>query len=31
MSYLMAWHPRLDDDPAQRWLRDMIRSVTATL
>jgi len=31
MSYLMAWHPRLDDDPAQRWLRDTTRSVTAIL
>lgn len=31
MSYLMSWHPRLDDDPAQQWLRDTIRSVTAEL
>jgi DNA-binding transcriptional LysR family regulator len=31
MSYLMAWHPRLDDDPAQRWLRDTVRTVTSTL
>ncbi len=31
MSYLMAWHPRLDDDPAQRWLRDILRSVTGAL
>lgn len=29
MSYLMTWHPRLDDDPAQRWLRDLIRVVAA--
>jgi DNA-binding transcriptional LysR family regulator len=25
--YLMSWHPRLDDDPAQRWLRDLVRVV----
>jgi DNA-binding transcriptional LysR family regulator len=31
MSYQMVWHPRLDGDPAQRWLRDTIRAVTATL
>jgi DNA-binding transcriptional LysR family regulator len=29
MTYHMAWHPRLDDDPAQRWLRDTVRSITA--
>jgi DNA-binding transcriptional LysR family regulator len=29
MSYLMTWHPRLDDDPAQRWLRDLVRMVAA--
>ena len=28
MPYLMIWHPRLDDDPAQRWLRGLVR-VTA--
>ncbi|MFL6120478.1 LysR family transcriptional regulator [Actinophytocola sp.] len=28
MPYLMMWHPRLDDDPAQRWLRGLVR-VTA--
>jgi DNA-binding transcriptional LysR family regulator len=28
--YFMVWHPRLDHDPAQQWLRDAIRSVTAT-
>jgi DNA-binding transcriptional LysR family regulator len=27
--YFMVWHPRLDHDPAQEWLRDMIRSVVA--
>jgi DNA-binding transcriptional LysR family regulator len=27
--YFMVWHPRLDHDPAQRWLRDTIRSVAA--
>jgi DNA-binding transcriptional LysR family regulator len=31
MNFLMSWHPRLDDDPGQRWLRDMIRAVTAGL
>src|SRR6266446_5099965 len=25
----MFWHPRLDHDPAQQWLRDTIRSVSA--
>lgn len=29
MPYLMTWHPRLDDDPAQRWLRDLVRAVSA--
>lgn len=29
MPYLMTWHPRLDDDPAQRWLRDLVRMVAA--
>lgn len=24
MSYTMSWHPRLDHDAAQRWLRDTI-------
>jgi DNA-binding transcriptional LysR family regulator len=24
MSYAMSWHPRLDQDAAQRWLRDTI-------
>ena len=25
LPYLMVWHPRLDDDPAHRWLRDIVR------
>lgn len=25
----MLWHPRLDADPAQRWLRDCVRKVCA--
>jgi DNA-binding transcriptional LysR family regulator len=29
MSFAMAWHPRLDGDPAQRWLRDTIRVAAA--
>jgi DNA-binding transcriptional LysR family regulator len=28
MSYWMVWHPRLDDDPAQRWLRSTIQATT---
>ncbi|EWM19124.1 LysR family transcriptional regulator [Kutzneria sp. 744] len=28
MSYAMSWHPRLDDDAAQRWLRS---TITTTL
>jgi DNA-binding transcriptional LysR family regulator len=27
--YYMVWHPRLDRDPAQQWLRETIRSVAA--
>ena len=27
--YFLIWHPRLDRDPAQQWLRDTIRSVAA--
>ncbi|NJQ03158.1 LysR family transcriptional regulator [Streptomyces zingiberis] len=26
MTYLMLWHPRLDNDPAHRWLRQMTRA-----
>jgi hypothetical protein len=29
MTFLMTWHPRVDDDPAQRWLRDLVRVVAA--
>ncbi|MGW7578443.1 bifunctional DNA primase/polymerase [Streptomyces sp. NPDC054765] len=29
LRYQMSWHPRLDDDPAQRWLRDTVRSILA--
>ena len=29
MEYFMVWHPRLDQDPAQQWLRDTIRAVVA--
>ncbi|MEW2624744.1 LysR family transcriptional regulator [Streptomyces sp. NPDC048106] len=31
LDYQMAWHPRLDGDLGQRWLRDVIRAVTAEL
>lgn len=27
-GYCMCWHPRLDHDDAQRWLRQLIASVT---
>lgn len=27
-EYCMSWHPRLDHDPAQRWLREFVASVT---
>jgi DNA-binding transcriptional LysR family regulator len=30
MSYAMSWHPRLDNDPAQRWLRDAIIATLST-
>ena len=26
--YVMVWHPRLDADPAQRWLRQQVRLAT---
>ncbi|MFE6488631.1 LysR family transcriptional regulator [Streptomyces sp. NPDC057757] len=29
LHYQMSWHPRLDGDLGQRWLRDTIRAVTA--
>jgi DNA-binding transcriptional LysR family regulator len=29
MTYAMSWHPRLDDDAAQRWLRDTIITTLA--
>lgn len=31
MTYRMAWHPRLDSDPAHRWLRGTVRTVAAGL
>jgi DNA-binding transcriptional LysR family regulator len=27
-EYYMFWHPRLDQDPAQRWLREFVAGVT---
>ena len=27
MTYRMSWHPRLDDDPAHRWLRAQVHAV----
>jgi DNA-binding transcriptional LysR family regulator len=29
ISFSMAWHPRLDNDPAQQWLRKTIRAATS--
>lgn len=29
LPFLMIWHARLDDDPAQSWLRDTFRVVAA--
>ncbi|KPI31247.1 transcriptional regulator, LysR family [Actinobacteria bacterium OV320] len=29
LRYHMSWHPRLDNDPAQRWLRDTVRGILA--
>jgi DNA-binding transcriptional LysR family regulator len=26
MTFWMGWHPRVDNDPVQRWLRDMVRT-----
>ena len=28
-GFSLAWHPRLDHDPAQRWLRDFVTEVSA--
>ena len=30
-SYLMAWHPRMEDDAGHVWLRSMIRKVCRTI
>ncbi len=27
-EYCLMWHPRLDNDPAQRWLRETVAAVT---
>ncbi|GAB7037084.1 MULTISPECIES: LysR family transcriptional regulator [Catenuloplanes] len=31
MAYAMVWHPRLDTDPAQHWLRDRARAAAGPL
>jgi DNA-binding transcriptional LysR family regulator len=31
ISCAMSWHPRLDDDAAQRWLRDTITTTTRVM
>ncbi len=30
LTVSLLWHPRMDADPAHRWLREVIRSVCAT-
>jgi DNA-binding transcriptional LysR family regulator len=30
LQFYAVWHPRLDDDPSHRWLRDTVRTVAAT-
>jgi DNA-binding transcriptional LysR family regulator len=30
-EYCMFWHPRLDHDPAQRWLREVVAGVSQAL
>lgn len=27
LEYAMYWHPRVDADPAHRWLRGLVRDV----
>jgi DNA-binding transcriptional LysR family regulator len=29
--YYMVWHPRLDHDPTQQWLRDTVRTAAASV
>jgi DNA-binding transcriptional LysR family regulator len=29
LSYRMAWHPRADSDPGQRWLREVVRTAAS--
>jgi DNA-binding transcriptional LysR family regulator len=31
LAIRMVWHPRLDDDPAQGWLREVVRTVARGL
>lgn len=31
ITYAMYWHPRLGEDPAHRWLRELLRRVAATV
>ncbi|HEX3773764.1 MAG TPA: hypothetical protein VHV51_04820 [Polyangiaceae bacterium] len=30
-SFSLAWHPRLDHDPAHRWLRALIAEICAEM
>ena len=29
-NYVQVWHPRLNDDPGHRWLRELVKQVTAS-
>ncbi|MGO1269239.1 MAG: LysR family transcriptional regulator, partial [Pseudomonas bubulae] len=28
-NYVQVWHQRFNEDPAHRWLRDLVRQVSA--
>jgi DNA-binding transcriptional LysR family regulator len=31
LQFYAVWHPRLDDDPSHRWLREIVRSVASPM
>jgi DNA-binding transcriptional LysR family regulator len=31
MTYRLAWHPRVDPDPAHRWLRDSVQAAARAM
>jgi DNA-binding transcriptional LysR family regulator len=31
IDWVMIWHPRTEDDPAHRWLRERVREVAASI